>query len=418
MTNFLFKRRGFLGAAGATVAAAAGRGAQAEPVWSPQPEVRLTAEVLPPELISGPGFTVGREVTTDDFLNIYTVTSDYGTFTAPCDTMLRRLEREIAAIRGLAEIQQSSAFKDAAGAAGKGVYASGKMLVENPGAALSALPKAASGIFDRAREQVRRSGQSRYEDNGAASVLAVSSYKRDLCKRFGVDPYSSNAVLQRELDRVAWASAAGNLLLGTLSMATGSIALQVASNVRLVGQANDLVLATPPAELSKRGRATLAGLGISTPVVDAFLSNHALSPRHVTIIVASLQSLGNIPGQADFLAQANRVDSEIDALLTQQMAELLAGYHVSTAPVQRITMIGALPLATTKTGRAVMLLPVDRILWTPRNADLAKAIAVAAGKGGLEFWITGDSVPMAASGLADLGFRVTERCGTKVRLLD
>jgi hypothetical protein len=346
--------------------------------------VRLTAEVLAPELISGPSFNVGREVTTHDFLNVYTVKSDYGTFTAQCDAMLRRLEREIAAIRGLTEIQQTAAFKDAAEASGKGVYESGKKLVEDPAAALSALPEAASGIFNRAREQVRRSGQSRYEDNGVASVLTVSSYKRDLCKQFGVDPYSTNAVLQKELDRVAWASAAGNLLLGTLSMATGSIALQVASNVRLVGQAHDLVLATPPAELSIRARATLAGMDIPTPVVDAFLSNHALSPRHVAIIVASLESLGRILGQEDFLAQVNAVDSEIDALLAQQMAELLAGYHASTAPLQGIRMIDALPLAMTTCGRAVMLLPVDRILWTPRNADLTKGIAAAAGNGGLE----------------------------------
>ena len=201
-------------------------------------------------------------------------------------------------------------------------------------------------------------------------------------------------------------------------MATGSIALQVASDVRLVGQAHDLVLATPPAELSKRARETLAGMDIPTPVVDAFLSNHALSPRHVAIIVASLASLGRIPGQTDFLEQANHVDSEIDALLTQQMAELLAGYHTSTAPLQGIRMTGALPLAMTKSGHAVMLLPVDRILWTPRNADLAKGIAIAAGNGGLEFWITGDTTPVAVSELADLGFRVTDRCGKTVRLLD
>jgi hypothetical protein len=58
--------------------------AHAERLWSPQPEVRLTVEVLPPELISGAGLNVGREVTTHDFLNLYTVTSDYGAFTAQC----------------------------------------------------------------------------------------------------------------------------------------------------------------------------------------------------------------------------------------------------------------------------------------------------------------------------------------------
>lgn len=418
MTHHLLHRRALLAAAGATAVAAAYRGVRAQPAWSPQPEVRPVSEVLPAELISGAGFQVGSEVTTRDFLNHYTVTSGYGTFAPPSDAMLRRLLREIAAIRALVEIQQTTAFQDAAAAAGRGVYESGKKLVEDPAAALSALPQAATGIFNRTREQFRRSGHSRYEDNSVASVLAVSTYKRDLCKRFDVDPYSTNAVLQKELDRVAWASAAGNLLLGTLSMVTGAVALQLASSVRLVGQAHDLVLATPPAELSRRARETLAGMGIPATLTDAFLGNHALSPRHVAIIVASLASLGDIPGRADFLEQANHVDSELDALLTQQMAELLAGYHASVAPLQRIAMIGSLPMATTKSGHAVMLLPVDRILWTPRTAELAEGIAAVGGKDGVELWITGDTAPLAGSRLAGLGFRVTDHCGKTVRLLD
>ena len=112
------------------------------------------------------------------------------------------------------------------------------------------------------------------------------------------------------------------------------------------------------------------------------------------------------------------MDSEIDALLTQQMADDLPVYHASTAPLQQIRMIGALPLAMTQSGRAVMLLPADRILWTPHNADLAKGIAGTADNSGLELWITGDTAPAAASGLADLGFRVIDRCGKTVRLLD
>jgi hypothetical protein len=81
-------------------------------------------------------------------------------------------------------------------------------------------------------------------------------------------------------------------------------------------------------------------------------------------------------------------------------------------------MIGSLPLAMTEAGHAVMLLPVDRILWTPRTAELAEGITAAAGKDGVELWITGDTAPLAGSGLAALGFRVTDRCGKTVRLLD
>lgn len=56
-----------------------------------------------------------------------------------------------------------------------------------------------------------------------------------------MDDYSSNEALQKELNRLAWASAASNLALGALSMATGALALQVASDVQLLEQARNLV---------------------------------------------------------------------------------------------------------------------------------------------------------------------------------
>ena len=45
----------------------------------------------------------------------------------------------------------------------------------------------------------------------AQNLLAVSSFKREYARKFDVDVYSTNEVLQKELNSVAWASAAGNL---------------------------------------------------------------------------------------------------------------------------------------------------------------------------------------------------------------
>ena len=73
----------------------------------------------------------------------------------------------------------------------------------------------------------------------------------DYAKKFDVDVYSSNEVLQKELNSVAWASAAGNLTLSAASMVTGAAVLQAASGLRTLEQAKDLVNALPATELSQ-----------------------------------------------------------------------------------------------------------------------------------------------------------------------
>jgi hypothetical protein len=85
------------------------------------PEARATADVAPPALLHGPHYQLGPTVTTFAYMNQYSVTSDYGAFTATSDVRLRRLIREIAAIAELERIHQSDAFAKATVEAGKGL---------------------------------------------------------------------------------------------------------------------------------------------------------------------------------------------------------------------------------------------------------------------------------------------------------
>jgi len=268
-------------------------------------------------------------------MNRYTVASDYGPFVASSDTRLRRLVREIAAIEKLKAMEETDAFGRAAMEAGKSAFRSAKSLIDDPAGTLSAIPEGLSSIFDRADEQLRRSGHSRYEDDSAKQILAVSGFKREYAAKLGVDVYSSNEALQRELNRLAWASAAGNMALGTLSMATGAVALKVATDLRLLEQARNIVESTPPSELSKRNRNLLRQMQVSDAVANGFLQNRWLSPRHQTIIVASMMALPGVPGRAQFIGYVSGADTEDAALLFQQMAELTANYSALVGPVRK-----------------------------------------------------------------------------------
>src|SRR5262245_37267721 len=196
------------------------------------PEVRAAADVVPPALLRGPHYQLGPIVSTFAFMNQYSVTSDYGAFTAPSDARLRRLVREIAAIAELQKIHQSDAFAKATVEAGKGVIQGAQHLIENPAATIGAVPEAVFSIFGRVSEAAKRGGSSKYEDGVAQNLLAVSSFKREYAQKFDIDVYSTNEILQKELNSVAWASAAGNLTLGAASMVTGAAMLQVASGLR------------------------------------------------------------------------------------------------------------------------------------------------------------------------------------------
>jgi len=390
----------------------------AQPEWDAQPEIRPTDSVAAADLLlHGPNYALGPTVTTFAYLNRYTVTSDYGPFVASSDARLRRLIREIAAIAQLKAMQETDAFKKAATEAGKSAFRSAKNLIDDPVGTLSAIPEGISSIFDRASEQMRRSGRSQYEDDPTKQILAVSSYKRELAAKLGVDVYSSNEALQKELNRLAWASAAGNLTLGTLSLATGALALQVASDVRMLEQARNLVESTPPSELSKRNRDLLRRMQVPDATANGFLQNRVLSPRHQTIVVASMMALGGIPGRAQFIAYASGADTEDAALLFQQMAELIASYTALITPVRQIAIVLNLPVVTTVKGSAVLLLPIDRLLWTERSAGVTQNLA------GLQphspaIWMTGDASPRAEAGLTTLGLALTQRCGERLPLPD
>jgi hypothetical protein len=386
------------------------------------PEVRATADVVPPALLHGPHYQLGPTVRTFAFMNQYSVTSDYGPFTPTSDARLRRLVSEIAAIAELQKIHQSDAFAQATVEAGKGVVQGAQHLINDPVGTIGAVPEAVFSVFGRVSEAAKRGGRSQYEDGVAQNLLAVSSFKREYAQKFDIDVYSSNEVLQKELNSVAWASAAGNLTLSAASMVTGAAVLQAASGLRTLDQAKNLVNALPATELSRRNREALRQMHVPDPVADRFLENRLLSPRHQTVIVEAMKTLGGIPGHAAFVQYAARADSEDAALLFQEMAELLADYHRAVAPIQRLDIYLNVPVASLGKGSAVILLPIDRLLWTERTSGIATGLAQTLPKQRpiqhIEVWMTGDASARAQEGLHQLGITLVEHVGQRLPLLD
>lgn len=339
--------------------------------------------------------------------------------------MLRRLVRETNAIAALREVETTDAYAKALGQAAMGPVRGVQSLVEEPVETVKAVPGAIFDLFARAGEAVSTAvsgSKTAYEDSGAAQLLQMSSYKRDYAKKLGVDPYSSNPVLQEELNSVAWAAAAGGLTIGALTMASGSAVVQAASYARNLDQARDIVAAEPPAELTRRNRAALAKMGIDKSLADRFLAQRQYSPRHKTILVAALAALDGAKGRKNLIEVALEAPNEEMALFYQQVAELLDGYDERVARITRLERFNRQVVAYDRNGKAVLLAPLDYIIWNEQVAaaarKIAKSMQLKPGSGRFELWIAGTASPRFKTEAAALGITVRERVTAQLPLLD
>ncbi|NQV22070.1 MAG: hypothetical protein HQ511_11700 [Rhodospirillales bacterium] len=264
--------------------------------------------------------------------------------------------------------------------------------------------------------------RSIYEDNLVEALLSVSKSKREFASAAGVDVYSRNPVLQKELDSVARAEAAGGFGASTaVAVATfaGSLAT---SNLQRADELNDILRTRSAAELRSASRKALTQSGVPDPLTERFLDHYWYSPRHETVIAASLLAIMGAAGREHFIERALAANSEESALFFQQVAEMMRGFHTTVAPIERIEIFFGIPLIHGRGGSIAALLPFDRVHWTARTAEVAAYVArthpkiVSAGK--LVLWTPGTLTERARQGFAALGIGVRERTDAILPMLD
>ena len=203
---------------GATATSWAQSGYEAEPVLKAK-------DLVAPELLKGPNFTVDERVPVVGFLARFTVRSDFGTFDVHGIHMLHVRVPEIYALAQLDKMSKTQEFADAAARAVARPVASAANMIVNPVETIEGLPGGVSRLFDRIKlggesiaAAATASGQS--EEQKAADVsqrvgsitvdaLGFEKERRDLAKSLGVDPYTSNPVLSKKLTDMAWVAFSG-----------------------------------------------------------------------------------------------------------------------------------------------------------------------------------------------------------------
>jgi len=382
---------------GASTTSWAQSGYEAEPVLKAK-------DLVAPELLKGPHFTVDERVPVVGFLARFTVRSDFGTFDVHGIHLLQVRVPEIYALAQLDKMSKSREFAEAAAKAVARPVTSAANMIVNPVETIQGVPGGVSRLFDRIKlggESIAAAATASDQSGGqkaanvsqrvgsiTVDVLGFEKERRDLAKSLGVDPYTSNPVLSKKLTDMAWVAFSGRFGIQTAMsvLVPGSIVMSA------VTITNSAVYDTPPGDLINSAQAIFAQTGASDAQVQALLKNsqYTLSVLTATALgIQRLQGVNGLPSLIDFAAVAKTQD---ETRLVAGAVNMLARYHESTQRIAQVTAPGPI-IARTVTGALLVPAPVDYVAWTERTARFAQRDDLKAPQ--RTAWLSGQMSPRA-----------------------
>jgi hypothetical protein len=335
------------------------------------PELKAS-EILRDTILNGPNHKVREEVPTESGANRFTIESHFGIFTAEGNAMLVRRVDEINAIGRLKEVSKTDAFKEALKKAAMSPLNTAKALVTDPVKTVSAIPKGLKKFIGRAGETVKSVGKKKDSEDGdgtrnnVQNIVGFTDAKRKVAVSLGVDPYSTNQVLQKQLDDITWANFAGGMVFSLGTMGIGGGVGTALTATQVTGTFEQVLKEKNPTDLKLMNRKILLGLGASSADTERFLKNTAFSPSAQTAFALNLQALDGVANRGAFVRLAGTISaSEPDAIFCVQTAALMGNLHKGETPLARIELLGDFPICIAKDGTTVVALQWDYAAYTP-----------------------------------------------------
>ena len=202
-----------------------------------QPPVVDISELLAPSMQSGPGFQVGQQVVTNGAMGRYTIVADAsvfhndaGTYQVESLDLLKIRLSEIPAIAQLENISESGVFAKALASSAERPVADAANMAMHPMDTVTGLPSGVGEFFGRVRlgaGQVASTASNSFGSGAAAgetanatlTALGYDQVRRDLARKLHVDPYTSNPILTKKLNKVAWVMFSARMTVDTAMMA-------------------------------------------------------------------------------------------------------------------------------------------------------------------------------------------------------
>jgi hypothetical protein len=236
------------------------------------------------------------------------------------------------------------------------------------------------------------------------SVLSVSSTERRWAKQLGTDPYSTNTVLRNAIEDIAWFDRIGSLAPGL-------------AGVPSIPGASHLVRAheiawEDPRDVRAKNKERLLAMGIPAETIDRFMEKSVLTPSHQLDLLASLDSLEDLPGREALVEQAIDKKSEAEIWFHLDSVRLLTTIHHAGPGISEILIGPKLTLALSTDNRLIAALAVDHLVWTEDIDRIARQYTeyLTSRPGCIaEIWLTGTVTLRAREELAAIGWQVREQ---------
>lgn len=386
------------------------------------PEERIAEQVLGPDLIAGPEYRVEDPIVHDGYSNVYFVSSPHGPFVVRGDTMFVRLRRELHALGDLQKRYLAGLTAEAAVQEWITPLKALGRLAAKPGQTLAGIPLGISRLIETSKDSLSYKAGP-YEDSSVESIAQVSAYKRRIAAHYHVDPYSTNPLLQHELDRAAWAHVAGYATTFALMLVPvpNPVPLMLTS-LTTVEVLNQALEEQGPSELYSLSEKKLEAMQIDEELTHQFLAHPSYSPRHRTIIVFALEGLTKASHRDRFLGAALNALSEEEALFYQQEAELLLAYNQQKAPIVDLDIVGRIPVGLTEDGTLFCPLAMDYAIWSERSESayqrLTKRATIADEGAHIEIWFSGSLSPRTRFELLQRGVAPRDNVARELPLID
>lgn len=394
------------------------------PVAFEKPPTFEASKLLPPELIKSPLHRIRELCPSDGFMINFTIDSNYGEIR--CNGMNELAERinELKAIKTLVETSRTDLFADGLKRSIEAPIDAVKNIAVDPERALRKAPATVGHFFKKvgssisnASDKVEDKWANRDEDKGsvqetgkslgnsAKSIAGFDKAKLECARKLGVDPYSDNALLQSEMEKITWAFFAGGLplRLGVSAVSGGASVAMTAT--KTVGLPEDIYDITP-SELLLRDRESMLTLGASETLIEAVFRNQNLSIAKRHSIIEALKEFPKNGDRLNALGIAANCQSKAQARYLNQVMMKLKAQNKET-PYSALTTVVRMPAGVTKDGVVEVVAPVDYISWTPRIADFAQAPKMPQMK--YRALIYGQISPTAKAGFEAAGWQVVQR---------
>lgn len=401
------------------------------------PPVLHTRDLLPSDLREGKGFRVEDEVPTDGWTARFTLRSGHGTFEAAGREMLEVRIAELPALDRLAEVRRTDVFAQAAKRAALSPVRAVGAVVDDPVGTARGVPAGVGRFFKRTFRKVRRGvddvkdakadrdarkageadetpeagafkGEVSPDDpeksagakagGVAKDVFGWSRARRQWARQLQVDPYTTNPVLAKELDEVAWAAFAGGFVIGV-------VVPPLPGPVTTVTRMSDLVWELPPADIEARNEKRLKAMGLDgRPMRDLFRNDH-FTPTLSLPLVDAVEALQGVGGREEVVELAAGVGSQEEARFLLRAAEMLVRVNAER-PLARLFAVEGALAARTRAGGVLLPVPDDCLSWTEEVAEFVGDRAWPSGR--RELRLAGQASPRAREELARRGWTLRE----------